>query len=423
MLILTLRNFTNGPCRLFPSSVERGMTPTPNNQMRKTTTLVLIILVQVAHLSLAQSHLNFDSLIITSATTFKGGKQFDGKGWDQLVERAQHTNYVLIGEDHFIEEIPVFTQALMQQLKVDNYICEIDQWMANILVKRINTLTGPQLDKWISDNYNGFSFFQKKNEFELMRYLVKQKINVIGIEQVGLMSTTIIFQYLTETGAQKNRRLYEIMRDSSAVSNDKFFKDQSKPFFLSTVFFASTIEKLDKSSMKPDESELVGALVRSADIYKTGSHRNRIKLMQSNLMENYPQPLKGEKNLFKFGANHSMKGESYLPVYDIGTTAHVLAQSENQDSYHILILPKAGNQAGFLNGVNAVDLADEPYKSLKTLFDRSSDSEWTFIDLEKIRSILRKWDYTTGSPFLEKTIYGYDALVVIPHSTAADAIR
>jgi len=384
--------------------------------------VVLFTLIGITSFSFAQSKLDFDSLIVANATTFKGGAQYSGKGWDLLLEKARRTNYVLIGEDHFIAEVPLFAQALAQNLKIENYICEIDQWMLDIFENKITTLKEDQLNQWITANYNGFSFFQKKNEFALMQDLVKRKVNLIGPEQVGLMSTTIIFQYLMETGSPKNKKMYALMRDSSNVANNRFFADYSKAFFMSTPFFSESIEKLDKTSMKADEANLIAALVRSAEIYKTGSHRNRIKLMQSNLV-NVSSALKGKKNLFKFGANHMIKGESYIPVYDIGTTAHILAQSENQDSYHILILPKAGVQAGFLTGSNPIQLTEEPYACLKPFFQKSSDTDWTFIDFEKVRAAIRKKEFVLNDRVLEKTISGYDALVVIPAASAAETIR
>ena len=118
-----------------------------------------------------------------------------------------------------------------------------------------------------------------------------------------------------------------------------------------------------------------------------------------------------------------IKGEGYIPVYDIGTTAHIFAQSENQDSYHILILPKAGVQAGFLTGSNPIQLGEEPYAALKPFFQKSSDSDWTFIDFEKVRAAVRKKEFALNNPVLEKTINGYDALVVIPSASAAETIR
>ena len=384
--------------------------------------VALFALIIFTSFSFAQSKLDLDSLIVANATTFKGGAQYSGKGWDLLLEKARRTNYVLIGEDHFIAEVPLFTQALAQNLKIENYICEMDQWMMDIFRNKITTLKEDQLNQWITTNYNGFSFFQKKNEFALMQDLLKQKVNLIGTEQVGLMSTTIVLQYLIETGSPKNKKSYTIMQDSSNSANNRFFADYSKAFFMNTPFFSESIGKLDKASMKADEAELIAAMVRSSEIYKTGSHRSRIKLMQSNLMK-ASSALKGKKNLFKFGANHMIKGESYIPVYDIGTTAHIMAQSENQDSYHILILPKGGVQAGFLTGSNPIQLTEEPYASLKPFFQKSSDTDWTFIDFEKVRAAIHKKEFALNNPVLEKTISGYDALVVIPSASAAETIR
>jgi hypothetical protein len=388
--------------------------------MLKPLTLTFLTIVSLQ--AFAQSKLNFDSLLTANAKKFSKTDQFSGPGWDHLIEKSKRTNYILIGEDHFISEVPLFTQAFTQQVKPDNYIAEIDQWMCNIFTSKITKLTPQQLDAWITSNYNGFSFFQKKNEFELMKSLVGQKTNLFGPEQVGLMSAPILYQYLSETGNPKNKKQYEILRDSSNAINNRCFEDLNKPFFFIHPLFKEMMDKLDKTSMKPDEVALTDAMLRSAEIYTTGSHKARIKLMQQNLMASYPL-IKGKKNVFKFGANHTVRGESYLPVYDIGTTAHIFAQAENQDSYHILVLPKSGEQAGFLGGKNDIDLKEGIYAALRPLFDKASSAEWTTFDLEAIRSAIRKNNIQITDDDLRKTIMGYDALVVIPVATPAATLR
>ncbi len=385
------------------------------------STLTLLAILAFGSL-VAQPKLNFDSLLAANAYPFKGTTTFAGKGWDHIIAKSKRTNYVLIGEDHFISEVPLFTQAFAQEIRPDNYICEIDQWMLDIFRAKFS-LPVTQLDAWVSANYNGFSFFQKKNEFELLRYLNSRKVNLIGAEQVGLMSTTILFQYLYETGSPGNKKWYQALRDSSDVVNKKFFADFSKPFFMGTAYFKDTMGKLDKSSMKPGERSLVDAMIRSAAIYSTQSHRDRVKLIQQDVLAHYPQTLKGKKNLFKYGANHTIKGESYLPVYDVGTTAHMLAQAENQDSYHILVLPKAGQQAGFLSGKNDIDMNEGIMAALKPLLEKASATDWTTFDLEAVRSAIRKSRYPITDKMLERTLFGYDALVVIPVATAAEPVR
>jgi hypothetical protein len=126
---------------------------------------------------------------------------------------------------------------------------------------------------------------------------------------------------------------------------------------------------------------------------------------------------------FLFGANHTMKGESYLPVYDIGTTANIFSQAEGQDSYHIIVLPKSGKQAGFITGSGDLDMNDGIFRSLMVLLDKASATEWTTINLEPIRTAIRKQNFIITDDILKKTMYGYDALVVIPVATAAEAVR
>ena len=100
-----------------------------------------------------------------------------------------------------------------------------------------------------------------------------------------------------------------------------------------------------------------------------------------------------------------------------------MAQAENQDSYHILVMPKSGEQAGFLTGKNAIDMNDGVYASLKHLFDKASGTDWTTFDLEAIRAAVSKQKFVIGDKMLKKTLLGYDAFVVIPVATAAVSVK
>lgn len=385
--------------------------------------IVTFLLWILLSLSVNAQSIFLDSLIRSNTITFQYKEGFSGKGWDQLIDRIRQANYVLIGEDHFIQEIPVFTRAIVTSSSFDNYVAEIDPWMMKIFHDKITSLSALQLNAWIDSNYNGFSFFQKKPDFELLQELVQRKIRLLGTEQIALMSTSIIFQELVERGNINNRKIYTLLRDSSKVINDRFFKDQSQPFFMNTATFTNQMAKLNRSAMNAYEKDIIIALEKSQKIYSTGSHSERIRLMQHQLMNVYTTALKGKRSLFRFGANHSMKGESFLPVYDIGTTAHVLAQSEYKESYHLLVLPKSGTQAGFLTGENNIDLNDPLYKALQPLLKQASDHEWTFIPLDKVRKAITKSKYLIAESMLYKAIMGYDGIVVIPKSTAAPALR
>jgi len=364
-----------------------------------------------------------DSLILANRAYFKLENTFSGQGWNQLMERVNQSHYVLIGEDHFIHEVPLFTKALIDASSFQNYVAEMDPWMMQIFKEKITGLNAAQLQQWIDSNYNCFSFFQKQPDFDLLTSLIQKKVNLLGLEQICLTSTSVIFQYLYETGSKQHREKYAHLRDSSLAVNELFFKDLSKPFFFLTASFSNQMSTLDQGVMHRDEKEVFDALQISQKIYAAGSHSQRIKLMQQNFMKFYEPYMKGKRSLFRFGANHALKGESYLPVYDIGTTAHVVAQSEQVESYHILVLPKSGNKAGFLNGIDPVDMSDDLLASLTPFFASASDTAWTFIPLDKIRKVLYSKRHHISNINLEKTIKGYDAIVIIPEATPAKALR
>jgi len=49
-------------------------------------------------------------------TTFSVDKRtFSGNGWDTLVNKIQKSDFVLIGEDHFTNEIPFFFSAIVDK--------------------------------------------------------------------------------------------------------------------------------------------------------------------------------------------------------------------------------------------------------------------------------------------------------------------
>lgn len=84
------------------------------------------------------------------------GNSFSGLGWTKIMEKVNESNDVLIGEDHFTNEIPYFTSALASQVKFDNFFCEIDPFTARILQHKIETLSKIELQKYISRYGNTF---------------------------------------------------------------------------------------------------------------------------------------------------------------------------------------------------------------------------------------------------------------------------
>ena len=194
---------------------------------------------------------------------------------------------------------------------------------------------------------------------------------------------------------------------------------------------------LDESS-SPKARTLFDALLESRNIYRKhfesrfDSKRERSLLMKHNFTEDLPSARAAEgktpKILMKFGAYHMQKGFNLIRNNDVGNFVAELADGLGVQSIHIFVLAVKGSQLAF-GGVGLpykpaeFDYSDKdsPYLFLKSAFENLEPNGWTVFDLRPLRR-------TFGSlgqvdPEMEKVIFGYDLLVLIPVATPSSQIR
>jgi hypothetical protein len=131
--------------------------------------------------------------------------------------------------------------------------------------------------------------------------------------------------------------------------------------------------------------------------------------------------------LFKFGSNHLARGLSQSvkgEFYDVGNLVQNLADAAGQRSLHLYIIGRKGQQAELDNpyfparqvGKYAIENA-----GLQAFVDQVVGPEWVVIDLRPARRAI-----TTGkllvNQFMQRSILGYDYLIVIPETTASRAM-
>ena len=99
------------------------------------------------------------------------------------------------------------------------------------------------------------------------------------------------------------------------------------------------------------------------------------------------------------------------------------AEGHQQKSAHILILGVKGEQAHFAGigkpsqpgPFNLAADKDSDFLFLKPLFDTQVPGSWTLYDLRSLRDGFSK--YGKVDPELERVIFGYDFVVLIPDAT------
>lgn len=368
--------------------------------MKKTNLLILTLFI--ANFSYAQTTL-MDSIIQKNYSTFKKNKNntFEGKGWDTLQDEIIKNNSVLLGESHFTNEVPYFTNAIINNIKFDNYILEIDPYTTNTITKKIKSLSPAELDKFRDESGSALSFLKGETEFDLFKNIVDQNINIYGAEQISLFSDQLLFSELIKQSKNtKAKEIYKQMIANSAAYDTK----NNSTFYLFSDDFVAKMSALSTLNLSANEKEQLAALQLSKELYLNRIHGLRIQYIKHLVIEKLPE-WKNKKNLFKYGANHMPKGESLMEIFDLGNLVANIEEANYRKSLHIMITGKE-------EGETLADL--DQYKAFLTVV---KDDNWYAFDLRPLKQAISKKKLKVEDLTLERIIKGYDYLVYIPTLT------
>lgn len=379
---------------------------------------ILFLVLLSPNLIFAQES-EIQKLASENISTFKPTNKntFIGNGWEKLLEVSKKSNSILIGEDHFTNEIPYFANALTSEIYFDNFICEIDPFSAKIIENKIENLNEKQLNEFIKNYGDNFSFFELKPEFELFQKFVKSKTNIIGLDQISLIADRLIISELKKQSKnEKAKSIYSLMEETS--------KKNSSDIYMFTDDFQNKLNELFTLKLSAKEVEQLEALKLSREIYLESKHHLRIQWMKSQLNKELSN-WKGKKNLFKFGAVHMPSGESLLEIYDIGNFVNNIEDSEFRKSLHVLIIGKSGYSGtpDKSNPTQIVDKNSEYLKIYKPFFNLVKDEDWYSFDLQPLKKAISENKLSVENSMLSRIIKGYDYLIVVPTITPAKFIE
>ncbi|TGD80519.1 hypothetical protein [Hymenobacter wooponensis] len=360
--------------------------------------------------------------------------QFSGTGWEKLQQDIRQSQLVLVGEDHGMAQIPVFTTAVAQVLKPAVYVAEIDKYQA----QKVNQLAAqPGLPTAFERQHPmGLSFYSWAEEFELARYLRTQKVPVMGIDQVSLVSTGTFFADLAGKVKNKSAKAYLANQATAYQAQDRLAMVQGTNTY-SIYQRPSALDSLQAlvSKESPEVQQMVRDFRASSEIYQLNatsglkSHQTRINLMKRNLLQGLEayqkpgQPL--PKMLFKFGGIHVSRGVSLLGgVYDMGNMALNLADVHDQKSLHIFIIGKQGTKVGGFNpddfSKNIKQYTNNDEAALQPFMAQTAPgTAWQVFDLRPLRRALINDKLKVSSQELATVLLGYDYVIIIPKTTAS----
>lgn len=397
-----------------------------------------------------------DSLLIELLKANTHPLQFDkgqlsGAGFDLLMEEGKNSSFFLIGENHGMAENPQFTAALFNAYKQFGY-----QYFA--------TETGPYTARYLQktaaadDMYAqmqallqrlpwSIPFFSWKEECLVLEAVVSDQSAdepvVWGLDQEFAASPRMHFEYLQKNAADENSRAvakkYFDMA-MAALKESEESKNPSKAFM--AIVRPDDFEQLKTAfAGQEDNLNLIKELEESIHIYQLwfqgrGYESNylRAEMMKRHFWDYYSEAKKQTdqpKVMFKFGSNHMYRGANALNVFDIGNFVSELASQEGTQSFHLYNLPRKGTQNTYnpfstseADKSSAYD-ASQPSKrtDYSSLLKATSDTEWSVVDLRPLRKKLFNRSLKDLHPWMEKLIWSYDAVLMIPEVTAATFIE
>ncbi len=409
---------------------------------------IILILTTCCSLSLfSQDSLLVEHLKKNVHTFLFEDGNLSGDGLSFFKEEADQNSFFLIGEDHGIGDIPLFTAALFEQFNSHGYeyfATETGPYTADMVQEMAAKDEWETLFKQHFEQYPwSIPFYIYQEECTILRNVLKNnpqgKQLIWGLDQEFAASFRMFFKKLEMEAEKTTAKTVANEYYEMAESTFKEAAESKNPGkSLLAVIQPSDFEKLRNAfSDQPASVELINELEKSVNIYRMWftrqgyeSNCTRAEMMKRYFMKYYSAAkAKGEspKVMFKFGANHIYRGLNGLNVFDIGNFISELASQEGTSSFHMYVIGRKGTQ----NRSNPFSKSDDdkfaeydPASYLdkidfSTVLQATPTTDWAVIDVRPLRKLLFSKQLKTLPKGIEKLIWSYDAILVIPEVHAS----
>jgi hypothetical protein len=375
-----------------------------------------------------------------------------GPGAEVLRTALAEAQFVALGEDHGIRQIPEFAAALCTELAPHGFHhmgLEIGTYVAPELEKMARGADGAkQLAEFEKKYPETIAFYNWQEEFAMLQKCESAAspghLTIWGLDQEFMGATGfLVDKILTTNPGPEAKAAIETLSKETIEAHATATKTGSPGDLFMMMAKQDELDRvrdLLKKQGKPEAQKLFDALLVSREIYQKNmaddyylSNRQRALLMKKNFSEPFAASSQSNgvlpKVFFKFGAYHMFRGINPLHSSELGNLISEAAEANQFKSVHILIAGVKGEQLRFVGigkpaEAGALDLAgdkDSPFLFFKALFDTQVENSWTLYDLRALRDGFSK--YGKIDPELERVIFGYDFVVFIPDPKASHVIQ
>ena len=394
-----------------------------------------------------------DSLLIEhlSANThlleFKE-QELSGPGLALLKEEAKESPFFLIGEAHGMAEIALFTAALYKEIQPFGYTyfaTETGPYTAEIIQQMASA------ENWESQFKQHFTqypwsipFYNWKEECNVLRTVLKGHTSdnpiIWGLDQEFAASFRMLFKKLeveaaTPSSKKVANHYYTMAQEAYKEASES--KNPGKSFL--AVVRPADFEKLRNAfAGQPAALALINEMDESIHIYQMWfsregymSNYTRAEMMKKHFYTYYQKAKEKEKQprvLIKLGASHIYRGLNGLNIPDIGSFVSEIASMEGTQSFHLYVVARKGTYNAY-NPFSESDAdkqkphdasEDNDKTDLSAVLKAAPEDKWALIDLRPLRKPMHNHQLKDIQKGLEKIIWSYDAMLVIPEVRAAE---
>jgi len=386
-----------------------------------------------------------------SAIELRDGK-LGGPGADLLRGALAEANFVLLGEDHGIQQIPAFATALCSELAPRGF---------HTMTLEVGPSLAPELERFAkaSDGAKRFAEFDSKYPFSVAFYTWREEFEMLAnCEKAagpqGMTIWGIDQELMGASGFLLDKILATKPEPATKAAVEALLKENSDDLATASktgnpgelFMMKAKQETLDaardllKKEGNAEAQQLFSSLLVSRDIYQKNmagsyyaSNRQRAQLMKSIFaplsaaaMQKAGAP---PKMFFKFGGWHMYRGLNPIHSSEIGNLVNEFAEEHGLKSLHILIVGVKGEQSHFA-GIGKpyqaapLDLANDKnseFSFIGPFLANQVENQWTIFDLRALREKFSS--YGKIDPELERLTFGMDFVVLIPDPKASHELH
>lgn len=364
--------------------------------------------------------------------------RLQGPGARVLLDAGRASQFFLIGEEHGIAQVPQLAAGLFRGLAPAGYrhLAVETGEAAAAAMNRAAVRGDTALATFMRGSWPGVPFYALREESRLLADAVRAaggRTDVVWGLDYDILADRYALRRLRDIApgpaaraaadralAAADSMLRASVRTQNLAGIMMFAAPDTAFAPLRRAYAPAPGSEADRILEELEATLRINAFQISERYHEANVARGAV--MKTRFMRRYREAVAAgdplPRVMFKFGANHAMRGHSFVNFYDLGNAVHELAEMNGGRAFGLMALAGRGTQAA---GIDPATFGYVPRPVdeaawAKPLYDLADPGSWTLYDLRPLRVPLAARRLGAVPPLLARVINGFDAVVVLSGS-------